>query len=57
MLAQLMAHAEAGMPPRKTKAEFTLPDELVAALDEDPELAEAFAALTPVRQRSYVLHL
>ena len=45
------------MPPRKTKAEFTLPDELVAALDEDPELAEAFAALTPVRQRSYVLHL
>ena len=56
-LAQLMAHAEAGTPPPKTKTEFTLPEELVAALDDDPELAEAFAALTPGRQRSYVLHL
>jgi len=29
----------------------------VDALDDDPELAQAFQALTPGRQRSYVLHL
>ena len=31
--------------------------ELVAALDADPELAEAFHALTPGRRKSYVLNL
>jgi uncharacterized protein YdeI (YjbR/CyaY-like superfamily) len=34
-----------------------LPDELLEALDADPELAEAFHALTPGRQRSYVIAL
>ncbi|WP_238365912.1 YdeI/OmpD-associated family protein [Mesobacterium pallidum] len=32
------------------------PDELTERLDADPELAAAFAALTPGRQRGYVLH-
>jgi uncharacterized protein YdeI (YjbR/CyaY-like superfamily) len=43
--------------PKRPPAEVTLPDELVASLDDDTELAEAFAALTPGRQRSWVLHL
>jgi len=32
-------------------------DEPVEALHADPELADAFAALTPGRQRSYVLQV
>jgi uncharacterized protein YdeI (YjbR/CyaY-like superfamily) len=34
-----------------------MPDELVEALDADPELAEAFQALTPGRRRSYLFDL
>ena len=34
-----------------------VPDELQAALDDDPMLAEAFHALTPGRQRSHILHV
>lgn len=37
--------------------ELELPDELVDALDADPELEEAWSALTPGRQRGYVLHI
>lgn len=37
------------------KDDIDLPEELVAALDADPALAEAFAALTPGRQRGYAL--
>ena len=56
-LSQLMHHAELGTKPPKITATFDLPDELVATMDDDPELAEAFAILTPGRQRSWVLHL
>ncbi|MBU2360610.1 MAG: YdeI/OmpD-associated family protein, partial [Alphaproteobacteria bacterium] len=56
-LAELMHHAEAGTKVPRQQATFALPDELLAALDDDPQLAEAFAALTPGRQRSWVLHL
>ncbi len=31
-----------------------MPDELAEVLDADPELAEAFHALTPGRQKSYL---
>lgn len=56
-LAEAMAHAEAGTrPPRETDVP-DLPDELVAALDADPDLAEAFQALTPGRRKSHVLHI
>jgi uncharacterized protein YdeI (YjbR/CyaY-like superfamily) len=55
-LAAAKAAAELDRPARP-KVELALPDELVAALDADPELAEAFHALTPGRQRSWVLHL
>ena len=40
---------------KKTK-EFEMPDEFRTALDEDPELKDAFIALTPGRQRGYLLH-
>ena len=56
-LAEAMGYAEAGLLPVKVVPEIELPDELVEALDMDPELAEAFAALTPGRQRSYVINL
>ena len=56
-LQEAMAHAAAGrLPPRNT-AVLELPDELTEALQADAELAGAFAALTPGRQKSYVLHL
>jgi uncharacterized protein YdeI (YjbR/CyaY-like superfamily) len=56
-LRQLMDHAEAGTRPPKTAREIDMPDELVEALDADPELAEAFHALTPGRQKSYMFNL
>lgn len=56
-LEEAMGYAEAGIRPPKEDAELELPDELVEALDADPELAEAFHGLTPGRQKSYVIHL
>lgn len=56
-LRQLMDHAEAGTRPPRTEREIDMPDELTEALDADPELAEAFQALTPGRQKSYLFNL
>lgn len=56
-LAEAMGHADAGLKPPKESGDITLPDELAEAMDADPELAEAFHALTPGRQRSYVINL
>jgi uncharacterized protein YdeI (YjbR/CyaY-like superfamily) len=56
-LRQLMDHAEAGTKPPKETREIDMPDELVDALDADPELAEAFHNLTPGRQKSYMFAL
>lgn len=56
-LKEAMGYAEAGITPPKETREIELPDELVEALDADPELAEAFHRLTPGRQRSYVINL
>lgn len=56
-LKEAMSYAEAGIKPDKVADEPDLPDELVDALDSDPELAEAFRNLTPGRQKSYVIHL
>ena len=56
-LAEAMSYAEAGIKPPKVDTELTLPDELVEALDADPELAGAFHVLTPGRQKSYVINL
>jgi uncharacterized protein YdeI (YjbR/CyaY-like superfamily) len=40
---------------KKTEA-FTMPDEFRARLEDDAALKEAFAGLTPGRQRAYLLH-
>ncbi|MAM60069.1 MAG: hypothetical protein CMH11_01080 [Maritimibacter sp.] len=56
-LAELMEYAERGVKPPKVVREVEIPEELTEALDADPELAEAFAALTPGRQKSYTFNL
>jgi uncharacterized protein YdeI (YjbR/CyaY-like superfamily) len=56
-LEEAMGHAAAGRRAPKETREVDLPEELVAALDADPDLAEAFAALTPGRQRSHAIAL
>ncbi|WP_372340490.1 YdeI family protein [Parvularcula sp. IMCC14364] len=56
-LLEAMQYAENNVRPEKIETELSLPDELVNALAADPELAEAFDALTPGRQKSYVINL
>lgn len=56
-ITEAMGYAEAGITAPKVAAAFELPEELIEAMDGDPELAEAFHALTPGRQRSYVIVL
>jgi uncharacterized protein YdeI (YjbR/CyaY-like superfamily) len=41
----------------KKHSEFPLPEELQMKLDEIPALKAAFEALTPGRQRAYMLHI
>ncbi|MFC7337620.1 DUF1801 domain-containing protein [Haloferula chungangensis] len=40
----------------KEAAELPVPDELQMQFDEDPDFKKAFEALTPGRQRAYLLH-
>lgn len=40
----------------KQTAEFAMPEEFLSKLEESPALQEAFNALTPGRQRGYLLH-
>jgi uncharacterized protein YdeI (YjbR/CyaY-like superfamily) len=56
-LAQAMALAAAGRRAPREPGEVELPEEMIEALDADAELAEAFARLTPGRQRSYGIAL
>lgn len=44
-------------PPKTAPGDLDLPRELIDALDSDPDYADAFAALTPGRQRSWFLHI
>lgn len=58
LLQAAIAAETAGLSaPMPARHALTLPDELVDRLDADPDLAAAWAALTPGRQRSWVLHL
>ena len=41
-LREAMGYAEQGLKPEKVVHEVDMPDELIDALDSDPELAEAF---------------
>jgi len=54
-LKEAMGYAEAGVKPPRGTAERELPDELVEALNFDPELADAFSRLTPGRRNSYAV--
>lgn len=56
-LNEAKGYAEAGIKPPKEETEIELPDELVEALDSDPELAEAFHNLTPGRRKGYAIVL
>ncbi len=50
-LEEAMRYADAGLRAPKTSRFPDMPEELIAALDADPAMAEAFAALTPGRQK------
>jgi len=55
---QAVAVEEAGLEVEfRAKRELELPAELTQILEKDRKLAKAFHALTPGRQRSYVLHI
>ena len=56
-LSEAMGYAEAGILPEKPKEALAFPEELVAALEADPALGQAFNNLTPGRQKSYVINL
>jgi uncharacterized protein YdeI (YjbR/CyaY-like superfamily) len=47
---------KAGAKVDLPKDDLVYPEELITALDEDPDLQGAFEALTPGRRRGYVLH-
>lgn len=61
--ATLTAYIEAAIDLEKSGAKVTFakddlpyPEELIAALENNPDLALAFDALTPGRRRGYLLH-
>lgn len=56
-LIEAMGYAERGIKAPRQTSDLSLPDELVEALEADAELANAFARLTPGRQKSYVINL
>jgi uncharacterized protein YdeI (YjbR/CyaY-like superfamily) len=56
-LQEAIAVEKAGLKvSTKPTTEFTVPEEFQAQLDASPALKTAFAALTPGRQRAYLLH-
>jgi len=57
-VAEAIAAEKAGLKVNfKKTADFIIPEELKIKLDEQPELKTAFAALTPGRQRAYIIYL
>ncbi len=56
-LNEAIAVEKAGLKvTKKETAEFARPEEFQAKLDASPALKTAFEALTPGRQRGYLLH-
>ncbi len=56
-LLEAMGYAESGIKPAVQNVSILIPDELLEALESDPELSKAFHRLTPGRRKSYVIHL
>lgn len=56
-LQEAISLEKAGLKVAFKKSPEPTPAELQAALDRSPALKKAFAALTPGRQRSYILHI
>jgi uncharacterized protein YdeI (YjbR/CyaY-like superfamily) len=56
-LLEAIGYATAGIKPERQPVDLQAPDELLEALESDPELADAFYGLTPGRQRSYLINL
>ncbi len=56
-LAAAAANEQAGKRVTFAGDDLDWPEELLARLDADPELAAAFHALSPGRQRGYLLHI
>jgi uncharacterized protein YdeI (YjbR/CyaY-like superfamily) len=54
-LHEAKAHAEVGTRPPPAPENAEMPEVLIEALDADPELAEAFHALTPGRRKGYLI--
>lgn len=55
LVTEAIAVAKSGLKVEQAEPP-DYPEELIAALELDPELQEAFDELTPGRQRSYLLH-
>lgn len=56
-VAEAIAVEKAGLKVEyKDTSQFDFPDELLSVFEEDPAFAAAFEALTPGRQRGYLLH-
>jgi len=56
-LCEAIAVEKAGTQVQyKETADFAVPEELTAMMKKEPALKEAFAALTPGRQRGYLLY-
>ena len=56
-LHEALGYARTGLVAPRAAREVEMPQEFLEALDADPELAEAFHALTPGRQKSYAFNL
>lgn len=56
-LQEAKSYAAAGTRPPQEPRDLAIPEELIEAMDMDPELAEAYHNLTPGRQNSYVFAL
>lgn len=58
LILAAMAVEESGLTAAfPAKRDLDLPPELIDRLDADPDLSDAWAKLTPGRQRSWVLHI
>lgn len=55
-IKEAVAVEKAGLKPKTTKKPQAIPAELKAAFAKKPKVKAAFDALTPGRQRSYLLH-